>query len=661
MRKKTQNNPSLPWTFLSMMFVLFFCFPAYAQPPTNDNCGGATLICAGTPVSGTTVGATPDGVNPSCFGVENGVWFTFTTLPSVGNAIVSFTNLVSINGNTGLQVAVFSGNNGCASLAELVCDTLFNADFSLPVNNLPPGTVCYVLVDGAQQAGLPGLSNFSVSISGSAVEPFMSLQITQPPCNSPTGSILVDSLVFGGTNVVFSLNGGTPQAVGIFLNLTPGFYSVQVSNDEGCELVLTATINPATIIQSTLTTNAANCNVSDGSISITGVSGGSGTYQFSLNDTLNQGSGTFTGLGAGFYTVVISDGNCDTTLTAIVASQQGIQFASAQITDANCGANNGVVSYAAANSVVSVPPQTNYTFSLCNPLGTVITSNTTGVFNGLPAGFYYVRIFDPNNCEFVDRVTVNSLPGPTVTASVQAPDDCGNKTGSVVFTPADGVPPYMYSVAGAVFTSSNTAIGLGAGNYTVVVKDVNGCTSQSSFSVAEGNGGVSRRCDAGLDQQIYLGEKARIQPVFLPGSTFSISPSTSFISPNDTTFVVSPPINTTYTLTVVEPNGCVCTSRVTINVLNTIKVANAITPNQDGINDIWIIQNVENYDNVEVYLYTRWGQRIFYSSGYPPGAEFNGTFLGSSLPVATYYYVVKFNFRGEKRNYYYTGSLALLR
>jgi gliding motility-associated-like protein len=164
-----------------------------------------------------------------------------------------------------------------------------------------------------------------------------------------------------------------------------------------------------------------------------------------------------------------------------------------------------------------------------------------------------------------------------------------------------------------------------------------------------------------LDQVIYLGEKARIQPVFLPGSSFSISPPTNFISPNDTTFIVSPPINTTYTLTVVEPNGCVCTSRVTINVLNTIQVANAMTPNEDGINDIWIIRNIENYDNVEVYLYTRWGQRIFYSSGYSPGTEFDGTYLGSSLPVATYYYVVKFNFRGEKRNYYYTGSLAILR
>jgi len=645
----------------SVVLFLFLCFPASAQPPANDNCGGATLICSGTPVAGTTVAATPDGVNPSCFGVENGVWFTFTTLPTVGNLTVSITNLVSTNGNTGLQVAVFAGNTGCTSLAELACDSLFNSDFSLPVNNVPPGTVCYVLVDGAQQGGLQGLSTFSVSISGPAVDPFMSLQITQPPCNSPTGSIVVDSLVFWGSNVVFALNGGTPQSVGIFPNLVPGFYSIEVTNDEGCELNQTATINPATIIQSTTTTNAANCNVSDGSINITGVSGGSGVYQFSLNDTLPQPNGSFTGLSAGTYTVVISDGTCDTTITAIVASQQGIQFASAQITLANCGANNGVVSYAAANSVVSVPPQTNYSFSLCSALGTVITSNTTGVFNGLAAGFYYVRIFDPNNCEFVDRVNISSLPGPTVTADVQAPDDCGNKTGTVVFTPVDGVPPYSYSVGGATFSSSSSFTGLGAGNYTVVVKDVNGCTSQANFNVAEGNGGVSRRCDAGLDQVIYLGEKARIQPVFLPGSSFSISPPTSFISPNDTTFIVSPPINTTYTLTVVEPNGCVCTSRVTINVLNTIQVANAMTPNEDGINDIWIIRNVENYDNVEVYLYTRWGQRIFYSAGYSPGTEFDGTYLGSSLPVATYYYVVKFNFRGEKRNYYYTGSLAILR
>ena len=43
--------------------------------------------------------------------------------------------------------------------------------------------------------------------------------------------------------------------------------------------------------------------------------------------------------------------------------------------------------------------------------------------------------------------------------------------------------------------------------------------------------------------------------------------------------------------------------------------AQAITPNGDGINDRWIIQNSAAYPNAKIWVFNRWGEEVFYSAG----------------------------------------------
>lgn len=67
-------------------------------------------------------------------------------------------------------------------------------------------------------------------------------------------------------------------------------------------------------------------------------------------------------------------------------------------------------------------------------------------------------------------------------------------------------------------------------------------------------------------------------------------------------------------------------------------IPNAFTPNGDGINDTWNIKNIDFYPNCTVMIFNRWGQNVYSSIGY--GIPWDGTYHGSALPTATYYYII---------------------
>ena len=79
-----------------------------------------------------------------------------------------------------------------------------------------------------------------------------------------------------------------------------------------------------------------------------------------------------------------------------------------------------------------------------------------------------------------------------------------------------------------------------------------------------------------------------------------------------------------------------------------INISEAITPNGDGINDTWFINNIVNYPNCVIRVYNRWGQEIFYTVGYQN--DWNGHYenKSGSLPdAASYYYQIDLDGNGS--------------
>ncbi len=112
-------------------------------------------------------------------------------------------------------------------------------------------------------------------------------------------------------------------------------------------------------------------------------------------------------------------------------------------------------------------------------------------------------------------------------------------------------------------------------------------------------------------------------------------------------------ITVTYTATV-EVDGCIFTGQVSFVLLPPIIPYNTFTPNGDGFNDTWEIQNIDEWPNAQIFVYSRWGNRVFQSTNY------ENDWGGDDLPAATYYYVIELNpvdFNAEP----ITGSVTILR
>lgn len=78
-----------------------------------------------------------------------------------------------------------------------------------------------------------------------------------------------------------------------------------------------------------------------------------------------------------------------------------------------------------------------------------------------------------------------------------------------------------------------------------------------------------------------------------------------------------------------------------VRVYKKLRVPNIFSPNGDGINDTWVIQNLDTYPLATVKVFARNGMQVFETKN---GAkEWDGRYNGKPLPLATYYYVIDLN------------------
>ena len=110
-----------------------------------------------------------------------------------------------------------------------------------------------------------------------------------------------------------------------------------------------------------------------------------------------------------------------------------------------------------------------------------------------------------------------------------------------------------------------------------------------------------------------------------------------------------------YTLTATGDFGCTATDFISVKILKPVTVPNIFTPNGDGIHDRWEIANLSDYTGCTVEIFNRYGQQVYYSSGY--GTPWDGNYKGKAVPVGTYYYVIKLE-NGFKP---ITGSVTIVR
>jgi gliding motility-associated-like protein len=145
--------------------------------------------------------------------------------------------------------------------------------------------------------------------------------------------------------------------------------------------------------------------------------------------------------------------------------------------------------------------------------------------------------------------------------------------------------------------------------------------------------------DAGPDRVVLEGGFIVLAPKITGNNlSYQWSPPIGLDNPTISSPKVSPPDDQLYTIEVTSGDGCYAMDQVMVRLLKQIKVPNAFSPNNDGINDKWEILYLESYPGCEVEVFNRYGQQVYRSVGYT--LPWDGTYKGTPLPVGTYYWII---------------------
>lgn len=243
--------------------------------------------------------------------------------------------------------------------------------------------------------------------------------------------------------------------------------------------------------------------------------------------------------------------------------------------------------------------------------------------------------------------------------AVSSPAVCFQSLGSATLNVTGGQGPYLFSLNGSSPQSSNSFSNLNFGNYTVTITDANGCQYEHNLFIRDSLNNLT--VDAGEDKTIIKGGSTTLIASG-NGTAYGWEPSTGLNTSNSQEVNASPSATTTYTAYTYSPEGCQASDQVIVTVLLPVAIPNTFTPNGDGFNDTWQIIRIGLYPNNEVSVFDRWGQRVYHKKGYSPEGDWDGRYLGTPLPTATYYYIVELNAKTDSPDQeLLKGSITIIR
>lgn len=405
-------------------------------------------------------GATNTEVLQSVGAGDYGVTVTDANNETVSSSITLFdpAELVaapqSTSGCAGTGDASANASGGTGTLTYLWDNGATTAD----VSGLSAGFHCVTVTDfvGCQAVGcvnIAGPLEIEMVVSGLACFNF---------CDAS-----VEAIVTGGTApYTYSWSNGANGSVNE--NLGPGDYSVTVTDQAGCTILGTATVdNPFPIDFVVDVTNPACGSGGTGSATVT-ASGGTAPYIYTWS---NGASGpTVTNLAPGTYTVTATDFlGCQGIVDVVIIPDDDISLNVTANPSSGCGVADGSASAAVVGGTA--------------PFDIVWSNGATGDnVSGLAPGDYTVMVTDANGCGATASVTIDGTPAIDLNITGVNGGCAANGSASAMVTPGSGTPPFDYLWnTGATTSIINDLV---PGTYSVTVTDAAGCTATDQVTVS---------------------------------------------------------------------------------------------------------------------------------------------------------------------------------
>ena len=273
------------------------------------------------------------------------------------------------------------------------------------------------------------------------------------------------------------------------------------------------------------------------------------------------------------------------------------------------------------------------------------STGTTGLnISDISPGNYSLTVTDANSCTISETYYVGTA-NPILIDLLMKDISCyGYNDGEIKVNAIGGTPPFTYfwTFDGNNFTGSS-ASNLSEGEYSITVSDSQGCKIDTVAVITQ-----PEKIDYSyftIDPSCIGNDDGYIEITVVGGHPpylYQWGEQTASIE------YISGLMQGSYTFTITDSNGCMqATEAITLTDtdVDCISIPNAFTPNNDGVNDTWIIENIEIFPWALIQVFNRWGQIVF--EGHGSGDPWDGTWNGNIVPTGSYIYTVDL-FNGTK-------------
>ena len=283
----------------------------------------------------------------------------------------------------------------------------------------------------------------------------------------------------------------------------------------------------------------------------------------------------------------------------------------------------------------------------------------------LYSGKYFLQISNNSSgCIILDSITVLETIEVNVDFNVLNLCDIGDSA-DISVNIIGGTPPYLtlWSTGDTSRNIFNLPSNISS-SLTLDVTDLNGCISQHIFELEPADkmetfmstNNVICKDDVNGSARVYISNGA--SPF-----TFIWNNDTNSILKLDESFsIIENLAPGDYFVEITDNNGCKVFDNFTISYNPKICLApkKVFSPNNDGINDFWLIENIHIYPNALIEIYSKNGTQVFRRRNYTNSFEYGFKGIDSNnnnLPSGTYYYIIQL----DDKNEVFKGSLTIIR
>jgi len=449
----------------------------------NVTCNGGSNGTASVTASGGTSGYSYSWSNGQTTSSISGLTVgTYSVLVTDAKGCTATATGLVVSQPNALSASITSSSNAS-------CYACYDGSVTITASNgTPPYT--YSWSDGETTSSVNdlGVGFYSCTITDACTSVVDTITIGSNSLPLALADTMTNVSCNGGSNgsITFTPSGGTPPydiwyysyltstwtelgTTTVVTGLPAGQYDGYVADASGDD-AYTGTITitqPNPIVAYGSETDASCYGNSDGSVSVSPV-GGTAPYNYSWNGGATTTSVSQSGLAAGTYSLVITDGNgCTFDTTFNVGQPALLTLSTSSVTNVSCyGSCNGSATVTANGGTGHY--YVGYTYNW-EPTG-----GTSATATGLCAGTYTVTVTDLHGCTATDIVTIGQPAAVTATIASETDVTCNDGTnGMATVSAGGGNGTYTYSWSDGETTSSVSD--LSAGTYTVTVYDGIGC------------------------------------------------------------------------------------------------------------------------------------------------------------------------------------------